>query len=528
MGRKKSRRIPNTEQRALPMEVGEMEIIQPSQKSATLEHFTKVCSDGIFIGDQLLKEYLSDNGFEWVIRLGEMLKELDYTEFYSSYEGGGRKAIHPRAIIGLILYGLIEGKSSLRGLEGLSKVNVGAWWLTGGICPDHSTIGKFINQHKEEMEGGFFVELTGNIVRKLKLKRGEVAGDGTVIKAVTSGYRMLSKEAAELFAKEAEEKAKKHPENKKLEREAEIAVKAVKEANNREAERKSKGRETPVKISVKEPDAVYQPLKNGQKAPSYKPSVLCNEERLIVGKHVHPSKETASIAPMLTEYEAIYETYPQTALLDAGYHSGEMLEYFVQREIDVLCPSGKADKTGNFQRASRSEKLIKNDFKYVEEKDCYRCPLGKELKNVGGGKDRKGREYRRYRADAEACRACEFRPRCTTSQSGRQIKRYDKEVYKEAMAEVLKNPKAREKYRKRKSMVEPVFAELRERFGLNRFRRRGLQGVSIEFSLYCLAYNLKKALSLGLIMAKVSAQIQDAKGSKVEIGNMFFICWFLF
>ena len=43
-------------------------------------------------------------------------------------------------------------------------------------------------------------------------------------------------------------------------------------------------------------------------------------------------------------------------------------------------------------------------------------------------------------------------------------------------------------------VVEPVFAELRERQGLTRFRRRGLAGVRLEFALHCTAYNLKRTL----------------------------------
>lgn len=42
------------------------------------------------------------------------------------------------------------------------------------------------------------------------------------------------------------------------------------------------------------------------------------------------------------------------------------------------------------------------------------------------------------------------------------------------------------------SIVEPCFAELRERQGLRRFHRRGLPGVRVEFALHCIAFNLKK------------------------------------
>ena len=64
------------------------------------------------------------------------------------------------------------------------------------------------------------------------------------------------------------------------------------------------------------------------------------------------------------------------------------------------------------------------------------------------------------------------------------------------MAQVMAQPGARRAYGRRRAMVEPVFAELRQRQGLTRFLRRGLAGVRLEFALHCLAYNLKRALSL--------------------------------
>ena len=58
----------------------------------------------------------------------------------------------------------------------------------------------------------------------------------------------------------------------------------------------------------------------------------------------------------------------------------------------------------------------------------------------------------------------------------------------------LSQPAARAQYRRRPALVEPCFAELRERQGLKRFHRRGLAGVRVEFALHCIAFNLKKAV----------------------------------
>ena len=62
------------------------------------------------------------------------------------------------------------------------------------------------------------------------------------------------------------------------------------------------------------------------------------------------------------------------------------------------------------------------------------------------------------------------------------------------MAELLEHPRARARYRRHQAIVEPFFAELRERQGLKRFHRRGLKAVRAKFALHCMALNLKRAV----------------------------------
>ncbi|MDD3329041.1 MAG: transposase, partial [Zoogloea sp.] len=66
----------------------------------------------------------------------------------------------------------------------------------------------------------------------------------------------------------------------------------------------------------------------------------------------------------------------------------------------------------------------------------------------------------------------------------RTIQRTAGQALKEALRQVMAQPGARRAFAQRKAMVEPVFSALRERQGLNRFRRRGLRGVRLEFRLH--------------------------------------------
>ena len=64
------------------------------------------------------------------------------------------------------------------------------------------------------------------------------------------------------------------------------------------------------------------------------------------------------------------------------------------------------------------------------------------------------------------------------------------------MRKKLRTPEGRERYRKRKSLVEPVFGTLKEQRGMRQFQRRGLAKVTVEFTLAALAFNLTRLHSL--------------------------------
>ena len=145
----------------------------------------------------------------------------------------------------------------------------------------------------------------------------------------------------------------------------------------------------------------------------------------------------------------------------------------------------------DWEKRGRKGRFAKSAFAYDEARDAYGCPGGQWLTSTDRGRDGQGREYRRYRT--AACAACPLRGRCTGSAQGRSVKRYAGEEYKEAMALVLQQPRARAVYGRRMVIAERVHAELRERLGLRRFYRRGLGAVRAEFALYCIAFNLRRA-----------------------------------
>ena len=66
------------------------------------------------------------------------------------------------------------------------------------------------------------------------------------------------------------------------------------------------------------------------------------------------------------------------------------------------------------------------------------------------------------------------------------------------MIEKLRKPESVELYRRRGAIVEPVNAHLKDRRGLRRFSRRGLDAAAAEFSLAAWVTNLMKLHTIQL------------------------------
>jgi len=472
----------------------------------------------IMIGDRRLDQLLVANDMRWVVELRQLMVSLDYSLLTATYSARGRCALHPRTVLGLIVYGLCLKQLSLRELEQLSVANIGAWWITGGRRIDHSTIGKFVQLHEEVLGAEFVTALTAWVVHRLRLRPGLSSIDGTVVESAASRWQLVQAEAAALAAAAARQAAGTEPSHSALQRNAEAAEEVARIGAQRCAKRTQQGKPTDtVVVASSDPDAVVQPRKDKVKRPAYKASTLMHEGGVIIGQHVDPSSETAAVDRLLEQHQEVFAQLPPTVLLDAAYHHGELLGDLAEQGIDVLCPSGKAMGDDDWEKRGVKGLFAKNQFRYDDQRDVYVCPANAVLNYADQGKDARGRRYRRYRT--AACRSCELRSQCTRGQHGRSIKRYAGDEYKEAMAVVLRQPRAREVYRQRMRIAETVHAEFRERFGLRRFRRRGLAAVRAEFGLYCIAFNLKRALRDVAVFIVVVASSRQGQRSWPAVGT---------
>ena len=426
----------------------------------------------------------------WALDLTTMLGTLEWSGFEKAYEPKGRKPYHPSVMIGLILYGLIINRSSLRELELAGRTDIGAMWICGGLQPDHASIGRFLKRHTQLLTTEFFVDVTKRIAKARKLTIGTVAIDGTVVEAVSARFGALKHEAlkSRVVEKTAASEASPSDDNDAA---LTAAKQALEIAEDRIKNRVGKGKSADaILVHPLEPEAAYQPLKNRLRRPSYKPSIIVHDSGLIVGQHLHPTSETAVVVDLLDQHEAVMGGAPKTLLADSAYSAIAILVVAVERNIDILAPEGRAVDKATHARSTNSV-FPKRLFVYDDATNTFQCPAKKTLTV-----EERSKTWTRYRC-AE-CNDCPNRQQCTPkSKNGRTIKRYVGEELKEGMRTVFEQRAAREAYRRRPAIVERHFGGLKA--ALPRFRRRGIAGARLELALYCIAANLKAAFAVFLV-----------------------------
>jgi transposase len=434
----------------------------------------------IRFGVQRLDEHLRAMGLRDALVLRQMLVDLDWSDFEARYSPVGRPGYAPWLMAGVVLFGLMRGVSSLRELERFTRSDLECMWVGGGITPDHSILGRFIVRHEQELNGPLFESITQAVLRRTDSGRERLAGDGTVLEAMSSRFALIKREALEAQRAQLREQAESKPEQA----DEQTALAQIERACEALAERPSAKA-----VVVHEPEAGLLKLKNGRGSrPAYQVTVLANSARVVVDAQVHSTSEQASLADQL---ERLDGAQTREVLLDAGFNTYTILESTLAKEISLLCP----EQAEHVREDERTGVIPLRQFRYVEDGDYYLCPAEQQLhpcRRYAGNPETGQRAYVQYATPA--CGECERRAQCTRG-TQRTIQRSAGQELKEAMRLVMAQVKARQVFAQRKQMVEPVFSTLRERQGLNRFRRRGLSGVRLEFRLHLMAYNLGRALA---------------------------------
>jgi transposase len=158
------------------------------------------------------RDWLPEGHLAWFVL--ETVEQLDLAPFYASYrqDGWGRAAFEPRLMVALLLYAYARGERSSRGIERKCVEDVAYRVIAAHQAPDHATIARFRVRHEESL-----ADLFGSVLSLCReaglVKVGVIAIDGTKVHANASHHsnldygqlaREILKEAAEVDAAEDE------------------------------------------------------------------------------------------------------------------------------------------------------------------------------------------------------------------------------------------------------------------------------------------------------------------------------------
>jgi transposase len=168
--------------------------------------------DQAFLLPPDLREWVGPGHLAWFVV--EAVGELDLTAFYARYrqDGWGRAAYDPAVMVALILYAYAVGVRSARAVERRCVEDVAFRVVAANLCPDHATIARFRADHEQAL-AGLFGQVLAICQRAGLVRAGVVAVDSTKVAANASGLanktyedlaREILKEAAEIDAAEDE------------------------------------------------------------------------------------------------------------------------------------------------------------------------------------------------------------------------------------------------------------------------------------------------------------------------------------
>jgi transposase len=501
----------------------------------------------------LLEEQLIPGTLEHAIH--HVVEErLDMSFFDDRYcnDETGRKAIDPKVLIKVVVFGYSRGLISSRSLERACKENITFMALACGQKPDHSTIAAFVSSLDKEIEQLFIKVLL------ICEEEGLLGGSHFSL----DGLKLSSNASKEWSGTFSDLKKKQEA----LERKVKEAIREHREADKREGRKSETDRERQQRrikrlkqkaerierfLSEKEPKIgssgkeIQSNVTDNESAKlttshgviqGYNANAIVDEKHQIVihAEAFGQSGDSANMEPMLEgakgKLEAIGWKEPlkgRQISADTGYYSVKNLEACKDLEVDAYVPDPQFRKRDiRFADAGRHRRSVDKrkerykskkrwfsveDFKLDDRTGKLICPAGKSLyvKNRNFITPN-GYKAIAYQAPKTACRGCRLRSRClrnpdTVSRQVHVIYGKRPGSITDEMKQKVDTLEGRRIYSRRLSIVEPVFGNIRSCKRMDRFTLRGHIKVNIQWMLYCVVHNIEKIMNFGKSYAMSAA-----------------------
>ena len=412
----------------------------------------------------------------------EIVDGLDLSHLSRQYAGRGCKAHHPGTLLALLVYGYATGVFSSRKLERATYDSVAFRYIAACTHPDHDTIATFRRRFLGEIEGLFVQVLEMAQAMKL-LKLGTVCLDGTKMHANASRHSALSyghieklevhlkKEVQELLSLGEKADQENIPDGMNLPEEL-----------KRRTDRLEIMRQAKEKLAVRANERYVR-----EKAEyDAKMAVRAVKEKA-KGKALN-GKAPVEPKDEIREKDQINLTDEESRIMPVSGGGFEQC-YNAQASVDadtmLVVATGVTQAANDKQQIEPMLDILAEQAITAESVTCLVADAGYfSAQNVAMCLEKKREPLIAVNRESHhlSWQARHTEP-AVLPMGATQV---------EVMSHRLKTKEGRAIYALRKQTVEPVFGIIKSVMGFRQFLLRGLKQVRGEWSLVCLAWNLKR------------------------------------
>jgi transposase len=416
----------------------------------------------------------------------EVIDRLDLSNLTRMYAGRGSKAHHPATLLAILVYGYSTGVFSSRRLERATYDSVAFRFIAAGTHPDHDTLAAFRRRFLAELSD-LFVQVLEMAKEMQLLKLGTVCLDGTKIHANASRHSALShghivklqaqlkQEVQELLALAEQADGVNVPDGMDLP--AEIARREDRLAAMDAAKSKIAAR-------VAERDA-------REKAAFDDKVAKRAAQELATGKK-SPGRPPKSPTPGARDNDQINLTDEESRIMPVaggGFEQAYNAQAVVDAKTMLVVATGVTQAPNDKQQVEPILATLQAQTVTRGEVDCLIADTGYCSEH-----------------NVQACAAVAIEPLICVARESHHISYVERHsepaplapeaTPMQSMAHRLKTKDGRATYALRKQTVEPVFGIIKSVLGFRQFSLRGLAKVTGEWSLVCLAWNIKRMAAL--------------------------------
>jgi len=413
----------------------------------------------------------------------------------------GAPAYHPKALLSVWIYGFMTGTRSSRKLEAACRDQVSYLWLTAWQHPDHNTLWRFYQAHRQSMRR--LLKYTVATAVELKLIDLAIqAVDGSRISANAARartydnaglQRLLQRTEAAIAQMEAQNEGGDDAPPPRLPEElqrAQVMREQIRNAMSRLEQDNGQ-----VRVNLTDEDSQLMKgrdgIINGYNAQAMVSPLAAGADGkggifVTAADVVNTASDAHQLVNMAEQAEESTGERVPVILADGGYHTAANLAAGEYR--------GQTLVMGERYQQAMKKPYFKDRFKYDVETDSYICPQGHHLPFRGLRRSKKGNSdpIRVYCASRTTCRSCSAFGICTKdSRAGRALWIGPSDMLLRKHRKWMKTDEARALYARRQGLCEPVFGILKDQMGARRFLLRGLENVRSEFALLATAFNLR-------------------------------------